>query len=245
MGIILSLEKITKNFGGLNALMGVTLTVDEGESFGLIGPNGAGKTTLFNIICGMKPSSGRIILKGEDITGLSSHEICHRGIGRTFQLVRPFLELSTLDNVACALIFGRRKTESSRLKEIREEAANILKYVKLERRAHKPAKELVFAERRRLEMARALATGPNLILLDEAMAGLSSPEAREILDIMARLKSDYNLTIIMVEHVIKLITAICDRVFVLHFGEKLAEGPPKEVLKLPEVITAYVGRSYA
>jgi branched-chain amino acid transport system ATP-binding protein len=137
------------------------------------------------------------------------------------------------------------ENEKTGLGEVREEAANILKLVKLDHRTHHLAKELVFAERRRLELARALATGPDLILLDEAMAGLSAPEAREILDIVAKLKSDYHLTFFLVEHVIKLITAICNRIIVLNFGERLAEGPPKEVLQRPEVITAYLGGKHA
>jgi len=241
MDEILQIQNITKTFGGLSALTSVSLSIHEGESVGLIGPNGAGKTTLFNVISGMKPNSGRVLFRGKDITGLKSHEICHRGIARTFQLVRPFLELSTLDNVTCALIFGRRENEKTALGEIREEASDILKLVKLDHRTHRLAKELVFAERRRLELARALATGPDLILLDEAMAGLSVPEATQILDIVAKLKSDYHLTFFLVEHVLRLITAICNRIIVLHFGERLAEGPPKEVLQRPEVITAYLG----
>lgn len=224
---MLELRNISKSFGGLKALTRITLSVSEGQSVGLIGPNGAGKTTLFNVITGMRPDSGQIIFRGEDITGLESHEICHRGIARTFQLVRPFLELSTLDNVTCALIFGRRGRKGASLKELREEASGILRYVKLDHRVHNLAKELIFAERRRLELARALATGPDLILLDEAMAGLSAGEATEILEIMGRLKTDYKLTILVVEHVIKLITSICERIIVLNFGEKLAEGPPQ------------------
>ncbi len=245
MNEMLQIQNVTKTFGGLTALLRISVSIQEGETVGLIGPNGAGKSTLFNVICGMRSDSGRILLRGKDITGLKPDEICHRGIGRTFQLVRPFLELSTLDNVACALVFGRRKKEKAALKQIREEAADMLRYVKLDHRAHNLAKELVFAERRRLELARVLAAGPNLILLDEVMAGLSAPETKEMLDIMGKLKSDYNLTIFLVEHVIKLITAICDRIIVLNFGEKLAEGPPKEVLQLPEVITAYLGGKHA
>ena len=245
MDEILQIQNITKTFGGLSALTSVSLSIHEGESVGLIGPNGAGKTTLFNVISGMKPNSGRVLFRGKDITGLKSHEICHRGIARTFQLVRPFLELSTLDNVTCALIFGRRENEKTALGEIREEASDILKLVKLDHRTHRLAKELVFAERRRLELARALATGPDLILLDEAMAGLSVPEATQILDIVAKLKSDYHLTFFLVEHVLRLITAICNRIIVLNFGERLAEGPPKEVLQRPEVITAYLGGKHA
>jgi branched-chain amino acid transport system ATP-binding protein len=237
----LEIERLSKSFGGLQALWDVTVSLNEGETVGLIGPNGAGKTTLFNIICGMKPDSGSISFKGEDITGLKANEICHKGIARTFQLIRPFAELSVLDNISCALLFGRRKKSLTGLSEAREMAAGILKKVQLDHRINTPAKELVFAEGRRMEMARALATGPELLLLDEVMAGLSSPEAKEMLEIMASLKQQYALTILMIEHTMKLVTAMCDRIVVLNFGQKLAEGPSREVLQNQEVIKAYLG----
>lgn len=238
---ILEVQRVTKRFGGLVALWEITLSLVEGETTGLIGPNGAGKTTLYNIICGMKPDSGKISFKGDDITGLRPNEICHKGIARTFQLIRPFTNLSVLDNVSCALIFGRRKKGLTGLGQAREMAAGILKQVKLDHRVNTPAKELVFAEGRRLEMARALATGPELLLLDEVMAGLSSPETKEMLEIMESLKQQYALTILMIEHTMKLVTAMCDRIVVLNFGQKLAEGPSREVLQNKEVIKAYLG----
>jgi branched-chain amino acid transport system ATP-binding protein len=237
----LEIQRVSKSFGGLQALWDVTVSLNEGETVGLIGPNGAGKTTLFNIICGMKPDTGKISFKGNDITGLRPNEICHKGIARTFQLIRPFTNLSVLDNVSCALLFGRRKKGLTGLGQAREMAAGILKQVKLDHRGNTPAKELVFAEGRRMEMARALATGPELLLLDEVMAGLSSPEAKEMLEIMGSLKQQYALTILMIEHTMKLVTAMCDRIVVLNFGQKLAEGPSREVLRNQEVIKAYLG----
>jgi len=227
------------------ALCDVTISLLGRETVGLIGPNGAGKTTLFNIIFGMKPDSGKVFFEEKDITGLKPNEICHRGIARTFQLIRPFSNLSVLDNVTCALLFGRRGKEIDGLNDAREKAADILKWVKLDYRAHTLAKELVFAERRRMELARALATGPSLLLLDEMMAGLSSPEKKEMLEIMGRLKYEHNLTIFMIEHTMKLIAAMCDRIVVLNFGQKLIEGPPQEVFQNRKVIDAYLGEEGA
>jgi len=241
----LEIQSITKSFGGLVALWEITVSLVQGETTGLIGPNGAGKTTLFNIICGMRPDSGKVFFKNEDITGSKPNVICHRGIARTFQLIRPFANLSVLDNVTCALLFGRLKKEVASLSEARDRAAHILKRVKLDHRANTLAKELVFAERRRMELARALGTGPSLLLLDEVMAGLSSPESKEMLDIMESLKQEHGLTIFMIEHTMKLITALCDRLVVLNFGQKLIEGPSREVLQNTEVIKAYLGEDGA
>jgi branched-chain amino acid transport system ATP-binding protein len=241
MGKTLEIQRVRKSFGGLQALWDINVSLHEGETLGLIGPNGAGKTTLFNIVCGMKPDSGKVFFRGQDITGLKPNEICHRGIARTFQLIRPFPNLSVIDNVTCALLFGRRRREIAGLKEARGLAADILQQVKLDHRANTLASELVFAERRRMELARALGTGPDLLLLDEVMAGLSSPEAKEMLEIMGGLKEEYGLTIFIIEHTMKLITAMCDRLVVLNFGQKLVEGPSPEVLQNREVIKAYLG----
>ena len=242
---ILEIQRVTKSFGGLMALLDITVSLIEGETVGLIGPNGAGKTTLFNIIFGMKPDSGKVFFEEKEITGLKPNEICHRGIARTFQLIRPFANLSVLDNVTCALLFGRRKKEIAGLSDAREKAADILKWVKLDHRANTLAKELVFAERRRMELARALATGPSLLLLDEMMAGLSSSENKEMLEIMGRLKYEHDLTIFMIEHTMKLIAAMCDRIVVLNFGQKLIEGPLGEVFQNRKVIDAYLGEEDA
>jgi branched-chain amino acid transport system ATP-binding protein len=238
---MLEVRGIKKTFGGLTALVDISFCLCEGETMGLIGPNGAGKTTLFNIICGMKPDSGAIIFNQQDISGFKPDAICHLGIARTFQRIRPFLNLSVADHVACALLFGRKKMEISGLKDARAKAIDILRSVKLDHRAEKLAKELILAERRRMEIARALAAGPTLLLLDEVMAGLSSSEAQEMLEIMGRLKSDHDLSILMIEHTMKLVTAMCDRVVVLNFGQKLAEGPSSSVLQDKEVINAYLG----
>jgi branched-chain amino acid transport system ATP-binding protein len=208
---------------------------------GLIGPNGAGKTTLFNVIYGLKPTAGRILFKGEDITGLKSHAICHRGIARTFQLTRPFLELSVQDNVASAVLFGCNPKGIAGLSEAREEALSILGRVKLDERRETLAKDLLFAERRRLELARALATGPELLLLDEVMAGLTVGEAQEMLDILNRLRQALSLTLLVIEHVMKVVMAACDRIVVLNYGSKLAEGTPAEVAGHKAVIEAYLG----
>jgi len=241
----LELCNITKKFGGLTALEDVTFSLQEGETLGLLGPNGAGKTTLFNLICGMKPSSGTIHLKKKEITGLKPNEICQLGIARTFQLIRVFTDLSVLDNVACAILFGRNKKSGGNLMSARMRAIDFLKLLKLDQNAQKLAKDLSFAERRRLEIARALATGPEILLLDEVMAGLTSNEAGAMLDMMDRIKAESKVTILMIEHTMRMITAMCDRIVVINFGMKIAEGPPSQVLKEPEVIKAYLGEEDA
>ena len=241
----LEVHGITKKFGGLTALHDINFSLMEGETLGLIGPNGAGKTTMFNLICGLRPTSGKIMMNGEDLVGLEPQEVCQRGIARTFQLIRVFGNLTVLDNVTCAILFGRKKKVSTTLKSARDEAMDFIKKLKLEHRAGRITKELGFAERRRLEIARALATGPEILLLDEVMSGLSAPEATEMLDMMARIKADYHVTVMMIEHTMRMILALCDRIVVISFGQKIAEGIPKEVLKEPEVITAYLGEEHA
>ncbi len=241
----LEVRNITKKFGGLAAIDGISFSLQKGETLGLIGPNGAGKTTMFNLICGMKPSSGNIFLDKEEITGLKPNEICQRGIARTFQLIRVFTDLSVLDNVTCAILFGRNKKTAGDLSTARMQAVDFLKLLKLDQSAANPAKNLSFAERRRLEIARALATGPEIVLLDEVMAGLTSNEAGAMLDMMDRIKAEKNVTILMIEHTMRMITAMCDRLVVINFGSKIAEGPPEHVLKEPEVIKAYLGEEDA
>lgn len=241
MGNLLEVREITKNFGGIQALGQVSVSLDEGEVVGLIGPNGAGKTTLFNVIHGTKPNAGRIIFKGEDITGLRPFEICHRGIARTFQLTRPFSEFSAQDNVAFALLFGGGENKIGGLSQAREAAIDILRLVKMEHKAGTLVKQFGFAERRRLELGRALATGPELLLMDEVMSGLTVSESKEMLEIVERLRYERRLTIFVIEHIMKMISAISDRVIVLNYGRKLAEGPPSKVLRNKEVISAYLG----
>jgi branched-chain amino acid transport system ATP-binding protein len=241
MTSLLEAQEISKNFGGVQALDRISISVNRGEVLGLIGPNGAGKTTLFNVIYGLKPTAGRILFKGEEITGLKPHDICHRGIARTFQLTRPFLELPVQDNVASAVLFGRNHKGIASLGEARREALDILDRVKLDQRKETLAKDLLFAERRRLELARALATGPELLLLDEVMAGLTVGEAQEMLDILNGLRQEFALTLLVIEHVMKVVMAICDRIVVLNYGSKLAEGTPEEVVGHKAVIDAYLG----
>jgi branched-chain amino acid transport system ATP-binding protein len=238
---MLEVENVSKRFGGVRALDGIDFTVGQGEVVGLIGPNGAGKTTLFNVVCGLPPTAGRVRFDGDDITGWSPHRICRRGIARTFQLTRPFVELSVRDNVAAAVLFGRAGDQISGLPGARREADRILGAVRLEHRAATAAKDLLFSERRRLELARALGTGPELLLLDEVMAGLTVAEAEEMVGLISTLKHELELTLLVIEHVMKVVMTMCDRVVVLNYGSKLAEGAPAAVAVHPAVIDAYLG----
>ena len=239
--VLLEARGISKHFGGVQALDGVDLAVERGEVVGLIGPNGAGKTTLFNVICGLRPTAGRVLFKGEEITGLAPHQICHRGLARTFQLTRPFSELSVQDNVASAVLFGRRDRKPASLGEARDVADGILRSVRLQSRRTSLAKDLLFSERRRLELARALGTGAELLLLDEVMAGLTVAEAQDLVETLDRLRRELALTLLIIEHVMKIVMSVCDRIVVLDYGSKLAEGTPKEMAGHPAVIAAYLG----
>jgi branched-chain amino acid transport system ATP-binding protein len=240
-GPLLEVEDVSKRFGGVRALDGVGFTVNRGEVVGLIGPNGAGKTTLFNVVCGLPPTSGRVRFDGQDITGWSPHRICRRGIARTFQLTRPFVDLSVRDNVAAAVLFGRVGDQIAGLPAARREADRILGAVRLEHRADAAARDLLFSERRRLELARALGTAPELLLLDEVMAGLTVAEAQEMVGLLSTLRHDLELTLLLIEHVMKVVMSMCDRVVVLDHGSKLSEGAPAEVAAHPEVVEAYLG----
>jgi len=241
VGPLLEARAISRNFGGVQALDRVDLTVNAGEVLGLIGPNGAGKTTLFNVICGLPPTAGHVLFKGEDITGLAPDQICRRGIARTFQLTRPFAALSVRDNVAAAVLFGRNPRQIRSLDDARRAADPILSSVQLDGRKEAPAADLLFSERRRLELARALATGPELLLLDEVMAGLTVAETQEIVEILGALRRELSLTVLVIEHVMKVVMTVCDRIVVLNYGEKLAEGTPDLVAGHRAVIDAYLG----
>jgi len=241
---MLVVENVTKRFGGLRALSKVNVEVKKGEILGLIGPNGSGKTTLFNVIMGFyHPEEGRIRLQGEDITKLKPHEIARRGVGRTFQIVRPFGDMSVLDNILVSGLFSVPRGEVHR--KIADRCHDILKITHLTERMNVPADELSIAEKRRLEIARALALDPQLLLLDETMSGLTHTEVDQALEVTSRIRKDFGLTIIFVEHVMRAIMAISERIVVLSEGTKIAEGSPKEVSENEQVLNAYLGHRRA
>jgi branched-chain amino acid transport system ATP-binding protein len=237
---LLHIDRVSIHFGGLAALSGVSLTVGQGEILGLIGPNGAGKTTLFNLITGLlRPSDGRIVFRGIDITLWPSHAICRLGIARTFQLIRTFPGLSVLENVLVGLYFGR-DGEALPKAQAQAEAMDLLRFVGLHASGERPAGSLPLADRKRLEVARALATRPALLLLDEAIAGLTPTEGKDLMNLIGRIR-DGGTTIIMIEHIMKAIMHLSDRIVVLHHGEKLAEGTPREIVQDETVVNAYLG----
>jgi branched-chain amino acid transport system ATP-binding protein len=236
----------TRRFGGLSAVQDVNLEVHAGEIFGIIGPNGAGKTTFFNLLSGTIPcTSGQIIFKERPIHGRSPHEIARLGLGRTFQIVRPFVELTVMENVLAAvgvqyctgffpaLGQSRRRTHIDTVRAL-------LQRTQLERYQGESAANLPLGILRRLEIARALGMRPDLILLDESFSGLSHREANDLADLVRKLRAD-GMTVLMIEHNVKIMTELCDRIAVLDRGEKIAEGPPKEILTDQRVVTAYLG----
>jgi branched-chain amino acid transport system ATP-binding protein len=230
---------VTKYFGGLAAVANVDFHVNKGEALGLIGPNGAGKTTLFNLIsAALSPKSGIIRFKGEQITGLRPHQICRMGVARTFQSVKVFGYMPVLANVILGSYFGTSARISSA--DAARQAAELVEFVGLSKVMAVPAKGLTLANQKRLEVARALATKPELLLLDELMAGLTSTEIAQAMELVAKIRKK-GITIIMIEHVMTAIMSVCDRIIVLHHGAKIAEGTPKEVATSKKVIEVYLG----
>jgi branched-chain amino acid transport system ATP-binding protein len=236
---ILEGEKVTKYFGGLAAVLKVDFHVEQGEIFGLIGPNGAGKTTLFNLISGaFVPRSGEIRFKSEKISGLKPHRICRMGMARTFQEVRIFANMPAIENVALGALFGTPKSVSPA--KAAKEASELLDFVGLSAVKTTPAGGLTLVNQKRVEVARALATKPELLLLDELMAGLNPTETAEAMALVTSIR-DRGVTVFMIEHVMKAIMGVCDRIMVLHHGEKIADGTPKEIAASKKVIEVYLG----
>jgi branched-chain amino acid transport system ATP-binding protein len=236
---ILEGEGVTKHFGGLAAVSNVDFHVDQGEIVGLIGPNGAGKTTLFNLISSALVSKqGAIRFKGENITDLKPHRICRMGLARTFQSVKIFGHLSVLENVLLGSLFGTSTGMSAA--DAARKATEVLEFVGLLGMSATPAKDLTLANQKRLEVARALATKPDLLLLDEVMAGLNPTEVAQAMELVTMIR-DKGVTIFMIEHVMKAIMSVCDRIIVLHHGEKIAEGPPQEIATSKRVVEVYLG----
>ena len=242
MSALLELSGVTRQFGGLRAVSNVTLSVAQGEVLGLIGPNGAGKTTLVNVITGVHAASaGRVRFAGEDITRLRPYQAARRGIARTFQIVQPFPGMTVLENVAAAAMFAGGVSYGKRA---RDEAMQHLRFVGLAEVAERSAAALTLAMRKRLEFAKGLAMRPKLLLLDEMNAGLNAAEVDRALELIRAIAAR-GVTILIIEHLMKVVLSLCSRIAVLHHGELIAVGAPQTIIEDPQVIQAYLGKRYA
>ena len=236
---LLELDRVSKRFGGVQAVDGLSLTMAEGEVLGLIGPNGAGKTTVFNLVSGfLAPDAGDVRLRGRSVVGLRPHAVCQLGLARTFQIVRPFPQLSVLDNVKVGALARHARAGDALVR-----ARAVVERVGLGERADLPASSLTLADRKRLELARALATEPGLLLLDEVMAGLTPTETETMVGIIGDIGAS-GVSILLIEHNMLAVMALSHRIVVLNFGQKIADGPPGVIAAHPAVVEAYLGEEY-
>lgn len=242
---LLELSGVCKSFGGLEVLRGVSFAVEEGEIVGLIGANGAGKTTLFNTVTGLaRPSAGSIRFLGKEIAGLAPYHICRLGIARTFQVVRPFADATVTENILVAAVYGRGDRHLPP-DEVDATVTRLLTFVGLQNKADAPASSLGVVELKQLELARALATGPRMLLLDETFSGLTPTETQRAMELIARIRTEFKITILWVEHVMRAIMRVAERIVVIDRGVTIANGPPAEIAANPEVIEAYLGGARA